>query len=67
MRYWKRVGEDGETTTVESYSFDSKISGAVEITKKEFNRFIRNLPARPLPVYRDLAIEIDEIKRYLNI
>jgi len=42
MRYWRR----GDS--VESYSFDADIEGAVEITKEEFDRTIANLP-NPIP------------------
>ena len=61
MRYWKRVDTQGNTTTVESYSHDLDIDGAIEITKKEFNDYITSLPVPiPQPV-RDLAKEIDEL------
>ena len=39
MRYWKR---EGENPTVESYSHDSDIEGAVEITEDEFGEFMKN-------------------------
>ena len=42
MRYWRR----GDS--VESYSFDVDIEGAVEISKEEFDRVIANLP-KPIP------------------
>jgi hypothetical protein len=45
MRYWKRVDALGKTTTVEAYSFDKQIEGAIEITKEEYEAFIRSLPS----------------------
>jgi hypothetical protein len=44
MRYWKRVDSTGKTTTVESYSHNLDIPGAVEISKDEFDAFIASLP-----------------------
>lgn len=62
MRYWKRIDENGNTTTVESYSHDLDIKGAIEISEAEFNEFIASLPpVEPKPV-RDLAAEIDDLK-----
>ena len=64
MRYWKRV-KDGQTSTVESYSHDLEIVGAIEITRVEFDAFIASLPV-PVPVLpRDLAAEIDDMRRKL--
>ena len=61
MRYWKRVNTQGKTTTVESYSHDLDIEGAVEIMEQEFQEFIASLPEIvPEPV-RDLAAEIDDL------
>ena len=66
MRFWKRVDKDGNTTTVESYSHNTKIKGAKEITEAEFNHFIDSLPIpEPKPI-RDLAAEIDDIKAKLK-
>jgi hypothetical protein len=62
MRYWKRVDAQGKTTTVESYSHDLDVDGAVEISEKEFNDYIASLPTPVLPPVRDLAAEIDQIK-----
>lgn len=47
MRYWKRLNPDGTIDTVESYSHDREIEGAVEITEGEFNAFIASLPPPP--------------------
>jgi hypothetical protein len=48
MRYWKRIDTQGATRTVEAYSFDGEIEGAIEITKEEYDAFIAGLP-KPLP------------------
>ena len=49
MRYWKRVDATGNTTTVESYSHDLPIEGAIEITEAEFNAYLASLPVIPPP------------------
>ena len=49
MKYWKRVDGEGKTTTVESYSHNLEIEGAVEITEGEFSAFIASLPPPPEP------------------
>ena len=62
MRYYKRIDKDGNTTTVESYSHDSPVLGAIKITEKEYSNFIASLPIiEPIPP-RDLAAEIDELR-----
>lgn len=62
MKYWKRVKPDGSIQTVESYSHDLDINGAIEITEEEFEAYLASLPvSKPLPV-RDLAAEIDDLK-----
>lgn len=43
MYYYKRI-KDGKTTTVEAYSHNQKIKGAVKCTKKEYDDFIAALP-----------------------
>ena len=48
MRYWKRVKPDGSIATVESYSHDLSVEGAIEITKAESDAFLASLPP-PLP------------------
>lgn len=64
MRYWKRVDTDGNITTVESYSHDLDVEGAIEITKEEYDEFIASLPiVKPEPV-RDLPAEIDNLKEW---
>ena len=66
MKYWKRLNADGKTTTVEGYSHNLDVVGAVEITQEEFGGFIVALPVvEPKPV-RDLAAEIDELKARLG-
>ncbi len=62
MRYWKRVDMFGKTTTVESYSHDLFVIGAVEIEETEYNAFIALLPKPVLEPIRDLAKELDELK-----
>lgn len=47
MRYWKRVDSRGQTTTVESYSHDLPIIGAVEITEMEYQLYLDSLPRIP--------------------
>ena len=44
MRFWKRVDIQGQTTTVESYSHDLDVEGAIEITQAEFDAYIASLP-----------------------
>ena len=61
MRYWKRV-KDGVTTTVENYSHDLEVEGAVEIDKAEYEDFINSLPKPVLQPIRNLAAELDELK-----
>lgn len=63
MKYWKRVDAENKTTTVESYSHDLAIAGAIEINKVEFDAFIAGLPLGPNP--RDLAKELDSLKATL--
>ena len=62
MRYWKRIDIEGKTTTVESYSFDANITGAIEITQDEFDAFITSLPMPIITPARDLLKEIDTLK-----
>jgi len=62
MRYWKRIDQDGKTTTVESYSHNLEVEGAVEISWEEFNVFIATLPVTVPEPPRDFGIEIDDLK-----
>ena len=50
MKYWKRVKADGTTSTVESYSHDLSIEGAVEIDEAEFRAYLASLPKPPPPI-----------------
>jgi hypothetical protein len=62
MKYWKRQNPEGNITTVESYSFDDDINGAIEIDGKEFTAYINSLPKlAPLPT-RNILEEIDQLK-----
>jgi len=62
MRYWKRVDKKGNTTTVESYSHDLDVEGAIEISKDEYDAYIASLPPPVVEPTRDLAAEIDDLK-----
>ncbi len=67
MDYWKKVDQDGNTTTVESCSNPHKVPNAIEITKEEYDAFIASLPVvEPEPV-RDLAAEIDDLKAEIKL
>ncbi len=66
MKYWKRIDAQGKTTTVESYSFDLPINGAVEIDKTEFDAYIASLPPPVIKPPRDLAAELDNLKAELK-
>jgi hypothetical protein len=50
MRYWKRTNPDGTIRTVESYSHDLDIEGAIEIDEAEFKAFLASLPPPPPPI-----------------
>jgi hypothetical protein len=60
MRYYKRIGSGGETTTVESYSHDGEVPGAIEINQSEFDDFMASLPPSLPPV--DWAAEWKKAK-----
>jgi len=62
MRYWKRVDETGVATTVESYSHNLEVKGAIEIDKVEFDNFIASLPEPELIPVRDIFAEIGILK-----
>ena len=49
MKYYKRVNAAGKTMTVESYSHDADVPGALEITQEEFESFMDSLPPPPIP------------------
>lgn len=44
MRYWKRLNPDESISTVESYSHNLDVEGAIEITEQEFNEYLASLP-----------------------
>ncbi len=67
MKYWKRVDKEGVTTTVESYSYDLEIEGAIEIDEQEFDEYIASIPPAVKEPIRDLAAEIDELKEKVKI
>lgn len=48
MRYWKRTKPDGTIRTVESYSHDDDVEGAIEITEIEFQAYLAALPPAPI-------------------
>ncbi len=66
MKYWKRVDAYGLTTTVESYSHDSVIKKAIEITKSEFDDFLASLPEPELNPSRDAFAELDDHERRIE-
>ena len=66
MKYYKRVDEQGKTTTVESYSYDFDIPGAIEINKAVFDAYLDTLPAPVIVTPRDLGKEIDNLKAALT-
>jgi len=65
MRYWKRVNGLGEATTVESYSHDLDVKGAVEIDEAEFEDFMNSLPEDGT-VQRDLLKEVSDLDTRLK-
>jgi len=44
VEYWKKVDQDGNTTTVESHSYPHEVPDAIKITKEEFDEFTASLP-----------------------
>lgn len=62
MRYWKRIDSEGNTTTVESYSHNLDVEGAIEISKQEFDNYLASLPVIEPEPKRDLTTEIDNLK-----
>jgi hypothetical protein len=43
MRYWKRLKPDSTVSTIEAYSHDLEIPGAVEIDEAEYNTLEKRL------------------------
>tara|TARA_Y100000310_G_scaffold58558_2_gene53879 strand:+ start:4423 stop:4638 length:216 start_codon:yes stop_codon:yes gene_type:complete len=66
MNYYKRIDSFGKTNTVESYSHNSPVPGAIKITEKEFDAFIKNLPAITPIASRDIIQEFDTLKSKLK-
>lgn len=67
MRYWKRLNPDKTISTVESYSHNLDIDGAVEIDEAEFDNFVASLPLPPKPTdwqveWNKATITTDKIK-----
>jgi len=62
MSYYKRVDDKGNTTTVEGYSHNSEIIGAIPINKIEYDSFIVSLPIGKTVIVRNLATELDSLK-----
>ena len=66
MKFWKRIDGNGKITTVESYSHDLNIEGAIEIEEDEFNNYRNSLPKLTPTPTRDLAKELDALKIEVN-
>lgn len=62
MRYFKRIDTQGKTTTVESYSHNKAVKGAIAISKAEFDAFIASLPIIEPEPKRDILAEFDHLK-----
>ena len=60
MKYWKRIDLEGNTTTVESYSHELDVEGAIEITKQEFETYIRSLAVPEIQFPRSTHVSILE-------
>jgi len=59
MRYWKRIDENKQITTVESNSHDLDLTpkGLIEISESEYEAYIGSLtPSQEPPSYKDLLI-----------
>ena len=67
MRYWKRVNLDGSTRTVEAYSHNLDIEGAIEISKSEITEYLNSHP-KPKPSIslmdrvRDLEAKVKKLE-----
>ncbi len=67
MRYWKRISL-GQTTTVESYSHDLDIEGAVEIDPLEFEQYKASLhPTIPIDPLKEQFQSASTIADKVNI
>lgn len=61
MKYYKRVNKSGIITTVESYSHDLPVEGAIEINKSAYDHFIARLPKPIAKPNRDIPGELDAL------
>jgi len=66
MKFYKRTDPEGTTTTVESYSHDSPVEGATEITEKEHDDYLAGLPVPDPEQVRDLVTEFDQLTAELK-
>lgn len=68
MRYYKRIDKNGETTTVESYSHNAPVEGAIEIDKEVFDAYGASLPKREPELIIEYATkkELDDLKLELK-
>ena len=66
MKYYKRVNESDETTTVEGYSHNGEIEGAIEITKEEYDSFIASMPPPKPPPKTTTELKLEEFELRLN-
>jgi hypothetical protein len=64
MRYWKKLDLNGLTRTVESYSHNLDIKGAIKITENEFNQFIDSLPQSTS--LKSIPQRIDELENRIK-
>lgn len=63
MEYWKKVDQDGITTTVENHSNPHEVPDAIRTTKEEYDVFIASLPEPALPEPTiDMKAEIKALK-----
>ena len=76
MKYWKRINEFGDITTVESYSHnkdirsfidDEPLPDTIEIDEAEFNAYIAALPPIITTPPRDAIKELDALTTKLQI
>lgn len=59
--YYKRIDKDGNTTTVEGYSHNAPVKGAIPITKAEFDDFINSRPVPDIIPPRDIVKEFEDL------
>ena len=67
MRYWKRLNTDKTINTVESYSHDLGVDGAIEITKQESEDFMASLPKLIEEPPRDLEAELTNLEERVKL